>query len=294
MAKKAKAPDANQVEELFAGVDETGHDNAAVAEKEHTHRKRTGRGLDIDPLADEDPSGSNVEKVIRKTAVWMVLIILAIVVVSQVSCGIARRARTADLSSNVNVRTVTAALEGGVEWGNGFTQFPTDFTVDEADETTGRVEVSVIDTSSKDALECLSGSQIQATAFAINALLNPDINTVIYHVSVHEDAKGNFLQAGFFGLIKPEGNVKSFMTFTWKKNQSSSSTGFDWTCTISGVDADTAAKIKASVSPENSNTILTTSSTTVETTDESATTTTTTTTSGTGDAAGAATTTSAS
>ena len=266
-SKKAPAPNATQVEKLFSTVDETGHADEKKARTEHRHRRKTGQAVDIDPLSDKDPSGSNVENVIRKTAIWFVVIILAVVVVAQVSCGIARRARTADLSSNVNVRTVTAALKGGVEWGNGFTQFPEDFTVDEADEGTGRVEVSVIDTSSKDALECLSGSQIQATAFAINALLNPNINTVVYHVSVHEDDQGKFLQSSMFGFVKPAGTVKGFMTFTWKKNQSATSNGYDWTCTISGVDAETAAKIKASVSPTaNTTTLITT--TDADTTDE--------------------------
>jgi hypothetical protein len=260
--KRSEAPSASEVTKLFADVDETGHTNASTARKERHHRKKTGKALDIDPLADEDPSGSNVEKIIRKVATTFVVVVLVLVIVAQVSCGVIRRARTADLSNDVSVRTVTAALEGGVEWGNGFTQFPDDYTVDEADETTGRIEVTVIDTSSADALECLSGSQIQATALAINSLLNPNINTVVYHVSVHEDANGKFQKSAALGLIKPTGDIKSFVTFTWTKNLADTNNGFSWSCTISGIDSDLAAKIKSQISNSSTTIISTTTAAT--------------------------------
>ena len=263
--KRSEAPNASEVTKLFADVDETGHTNASIARKERHHRKKTGKALDIDPLADEDPSGSNVEKVIRKVATTFVVVVLVLVIVAQVSCGVVRRARTADLSNDVSVRTVTAALEGGVEWGNGFTQFPDDFTVDEADESTGRIEVTVIDTGSSDALECLSGSQIQATALAINSLLNPNINTVVYHVSVHEDENGKFQKSAALGLVKPTGDVKSFVTFTWTKNLSDTNNGFSWSCTISGIDSELAAKIKSQISSSGT-TIISTSTSAAATT----------------------------
>ena len=60
----------------------------------------------------------------------------------------------------------------------------------EADENTGRIEVTVVDSTSSSALECFSSSQVQATAFSVNALLNPNIDTVVYHVSVHADEDG--------------------------------------------------------------------------------------------------------
>ena len=134
---------AEEAEKLFATVDETGHTNEETARMQRKRRKEVGQAVDVDPLSDADPSGSNVEKVITKTAVSFVVIFLAIVVVSQVSCGLARRASTANLAAATNVTNVASALRGGVEWGNGFTQFPENFTVQEADESTGRVEVSV-------------------------------------------------------------------------------------------------------------------------------------------------------
>ncbi|MCI1665786.1 MAG: hypothetical protein LKI25_05375 [Atopobiaceae bacterium] len=270
--KKALAPDSDQVHELFSQVDETGHSNASNAARQHRHRKERGTALDIDPLSEDDPSGSNVGKVIAKTAVAFVVIVLAVVVLAQVSCGVARRANTADLSSDVNVRTVTSALKGGVEWGNGFTQFPEDFTVQEADESTGRIEVSVVDTSSKDEMECLAGSQIQATALAINALLNPNITTVVYHVSVHVDDNGDFQQSALFGFLKPTGRLKSFMTFIWTKNTTSSG-GFNLNCNITGMDSDTASSLRDKVTALSDNPILSAfgSSTTSSTTDASTT-----------------------
>ena len=68
------------------------------------------------------------------------------------------------------------------EWGNGFTQFPREFTVNEASEKTGTIEVSVVDSDSRNELELLSNSQIQASALATNALLNEKINRVVYNV----------------------------------------------------------------------------------------------------------------
>lgn len=167
------ALNADEAEALFAKVDETGHTDEERARRERRHRKEKGASVDVDPLAGDDPSGSNVEKVIARTAVGFVLLFLVGIVVFQVGFGVIRRANTANLSENANVRTVASALRGGVEWGNGFTQFPEDFSVQEADENTGRIEVTVTDTSSEKALECFAGSQVQATAFAVNACSTP-------------------------------------------------------------------------------------------------------------------------
>ena len=201
------ALNADEAEALFAKVDETGHTDEERARRERRHRKEKGASVDVDPLAGDDPSGSNVEKVITRTAVGFVLLFLVGVVVFQVGFGVIRRANTANLSENANVRTVASALRGGVEWGNGFTQFPEDFSVQEADENTGRIEVTVTDTSSEKALECFAGSQVQATAFAVNALLNPKINTVVYHVNVHMSADGEIERTRLFGFLRPTGDA---------------------------------------------------------------------------------------
>lgn len=232
------ALNADEAEALFAKVDETGHTDEERARRERRHRKEKGASVDVDPLAGDDPSGSNVEKVIARTAVGFVLLFLLGVVVFQVGFGVIRRANTANLSENANVRTVASALRGGVEWGNGFTQFPEQFTVLEADENTGRVEVSVTDTSSGDAVECFASSQIQSTALAINALLNPKINAVIYHVNVRVDDAGQFQKAQFFGFLMPAGQVRNFMTFVWTK------TDTGWACTVTGLDDTTTALLK--------------------------------------------------
>lgn len=228
---------ADEAEALFATVDETGHTNEETAAKQRRHRKDTGAGVDVDPLADEDPSGSNVGKTIAKAAVAFVVIFFVAIVGLQLLTGYIRRESTANLSEQVNVRNVAAALDAGVEWGNGFTQYPADFSVQEADENTGRVEVTVIDTTSENALEALAGSQIQATAFSVNCLLNKNINTVIYHVNVHEDDQGNIEKSSFFGFFKPSGDIKPFMTFIWTKTTSPSGE-VRFNCSISGLDND--------------------------------------------------------
>lgn len=252
MAKKAKKDDiariqkgaltADEAEKLFSTVDETGHSDEERARRERRRRKEKGAGVDVDPLAGEDPSGSNVGQVIAKTAVAFVVGFLVLVVGMQIFFGLMRRANTANLSENVNVRTVASALNGGVEWGNGFTQFPEDFSVQEADENTGRIEVSVTDTTSENALECLAGSQVQATAFAVNALLNPNIDTVVYHVNVHLDQEGEIEQSQLFGFLKPTGDVTSLMTFIWTKTQSSD--GVNFSCTITGLNDELQGELR--------------------------------------------------
>ena len=152
---------ADEAEALFRASITPGHTDEERARRQRAHRKEKGVSLDIDPLSEDDPSGSNVGKVITKTAVSFVVVFLAVVVIGQVAFGFMRRANTANLAEEANVRTVASALSGGVEWGNGFTQFPEDFTVQEADENTGRIEVTVIDTSSQNALECFAGSQVR-------------------------------------------------------------------------------------------------------------------------------------
>lgn len=232
---QTNALNADQAEELFSKVDETGHTNEETAKKERRHRHDTGNGVDVDPLANEDPSGSNVGKTITKVAVTFVVVFFVIIVGAQLFFGFMRRSNTANLSASVNVRTVASALRGGVEWGNGFTQFPEDFSVQEADENTGRVEVTVVDTTSETVLECLAGSQVQAAALATNALLNQNINTVTYHVQVHLDENGKILTSSFFGFLKPQGEVTSLMTFVWTKTTSEDG-GVRFNCTISGID----------------------------------------------------------
>ena len=225
---------ADEAEALFSTVDHTGHSDEERARRQRAHRKEKGVSLDIDPLSEEDPSGSNVGKVITKTAVSFVAIFLVLVVAGQVAFGVVRRSNTASLAEDANVRTVASALRGGVEWGDGFTQFPEDFSVQEADENTGRIEVTVIDTSSQNALDCFAGSQVQATAFGVNALLNPNIDTVVYHVNVHVGEDGKMQRSTLFGFLKPTGDVSSFMTFVWTKTQSES--GVNFSCRITGID----------------------------------------------------------
>ena len=199
------ALNADEAEALFAKVDETGHTDEERARRERRHRKEKGTSVDVDPLTGDDPSGSNVEKVIARTAVGFVLLFLVGVVVFQVGFGVIRRANTANLSDQ------------------------------EADENTGRIEVTVTDTSSEKALECFAGSQVQATAFAVNALLNPKINTVVYHVNVHMSADGEIERTRLFGFLKPTGDVTSYMTFVWTKTQSANG-GVNFGCTITGIN----------------------------------------------------------
>ncbi len=238
--KGALTPD--EAEALFATVDHTGHSDEERARRQRAHRKEKGVSLDIDPLSEEDPSGSNVGKVITKTAVSFVVIFLALVVVGQVAFGFVRRANTSNLTESVTVRTVASALRGGVEWGNGFTQFPEDFSVQEADENTGRVEVTVTDTSSENALECFAGSGVQAQAFAVNCLLNPNINTVVYHVNVHMSEDGEIQQSALFGFLKPTGDVTSYITYVWTKTQSAD--GVQLSLHITGLDESIQGELR--------------------------------------------------
>ena len=253
MAKKDKkgnaAPTPDEVEALFADVDETGHTNASKARKEHRRRHAKKAAVEVDPLSGDDPSGSSISKVITRTAVGFVVILLAVVVLAQVSCGVARRAGTARLAESADVKNVASALRNGVEWGNGFTQFPEDYSVQEADENTGVIEVTVVDTSSKDELECLSGSQIQAAALSVNALLNPNINQVIYHVNVHVGDDGKFQQSALFGFLKPTGSLRQFATFIWTKSTTTSGS-FNFNCMITGLDATAAENLRDKVTKQ--------------------------------------------
>ena len=227
---------ADEAEELFKTVDETGHTNEERARRERRHRQQKGVSVDVDPLSGSDPSGSDVEKRITRVAVGVSLAIVIVVVVGQVGFSLVRRLATESLSELATVRTVASALHSGVEWGGGFTSFPEDFAVLEADENTGRIEVTVVDTTSKNLLECFSTAQIQATAFCVNALLNPNIDTVIYHVNVHMGDDRTIETTKLFGFLKPTGNIVNLMTFTWNKTQTE--TGVNFTCTITGLDDD--------------------------------------------------------
>ena len=228
---------AEEAEQLFTKVDNSGHTDEESAERQRRHRKEYGHGVDVDPLSAEDPSGSNIGKIITRVAICLVAAFIGAIIFIQVYVGNARSQNAANLSSNVNVRTVADALSGGVEWGNGFTQFPQDFSVQEADQNTGRIEVSVVDTTSENALVCFSDSQIQATAFSVNSLLNPEIDTVIYHVSVHVDENGKIQRSSLFRYLTPTGDLTPFVTFIWTKNTSRDGQ-LKINCMVTGLDEE--------------------------------------------------------
>lgn len=237
---------AAEAEELFRKVDNSGHTDEESAERQRRHRKEYGHGVDVDPLSLDDPSGSNIGKVITRVAIALMVAFVGMIIVVQVYVGYARGKNTANLSGNANVRTVADALAGGVEWGNGFTQFPAIFSVQEADQNTGHIEVTVVDTTSANALVCFSDSQIQATAFSATSLLNPHIDTVIYHVKVHMDDEGHMQRQSLFGYLRPTGDLTPFMTFIWSKNTSRDGQ-IRFTCTITGVDAELQDTLRSQI-----------------------------------------------
>ena len=236
---------AQEAEELFSTVDETGHTNEETAKRQRSRRSQGHHGVEVDPLSDKDPSGSNLSEVMSRTATIILAVFFLGIVSLQVSCGVARRVSTESLGDQVSISTVVSAMNNGVEWGNGFTQFPEDFSVQEADENTHRIEVTVTDTTSSDVLGVFSSSQIQAAALATNALMNPDINTVIYNVNVHVDKNGKIQKSQLLGYLKPTGEVKSLMTFVWTKT--STSQGVRFNCSITGVDAATEKQLRGSI-----------------------------------------------
>ncbi|MDN0055817.1 hypothetical protein [Collinsella ihumii] len=225
----------------------------AVNKLESDHRRsRRARQAQVDPLSADDPSGSKVGQTITRTALICIIGVLVFVVGMQVVYGVNRRLNTANLSDRANVETVEHAMESGVEWGNGFTQFPEEFTVDEASEQSGVVEVSVVDTTSKNELELLSNSQIQAAALATNALLNNKINRVVYNVYVRVDESGNFVHDSFFGFLKSDGTRRAMLTFIWTKEVTAGTSNIDWQLRIVGMDEETAGKIQEQVNSVSS------------------------------------------
>lgn len=225
----------------------------AVAEREAADRERSrARAGKIDPLSEQDPSGSQVGKTISRTAVVVILGVFVFVLGMQIVYGVSRRLNTANLSDRTNSETVERAMESGVEWGNGFTQFPQDFTVDEASEKTGVVEVSVVDTDFRNELELLSNSQIQASALATNALLNEKINRVVYNVYALVDESGAFQHDSLFGFIPARGARRAMLTFVWTKSQSSVPANIDWELKIIGMDDDLAEAIQEQVNSVSS------------------------------------------
>ena len=191
-------------------------DKAALAQLRS--EDRASQAKHIDPPSEDDPSGSQVSHTITKTAMAVVIGILVLIVGMQIGYGVMRRLNTANLSESVSVDTVSTALKGGLEWGNGFTQFPLDFTVDEADERTGTVEVTVLDTSSANELELLSNGQIQAAALATNALLNDKIARVEYNDHAYIDEDSNIQHDSFFGMFPARGHQRAILTFVWTKS----------------------------------------------------------------------------
>lgn len=276
MARKRRQLTSEEAAELFAELDETGvvdplreRDRDArrkrVKDAEKTggpaavevllgrdSSRRRSRAHKVDPLSVQDPSGSKAGEAISRAAIIAILGVLVFVVGMQVVYGVSRRLNTANLSETANVDSVEHAMESGVEWGNGFTQFPTEFTVDEANEKTGQIEVSVVDTESKNELEMFSNSQIQASALATNALVNDKINRLVYNVYALVDKAGNFQHDSFFGFLRAQGTRRAMLTFIWTKNQSNGTSYIDWELKIIGMDDSMAEKIQTQVNAVSS------------------------------------------
>ena len=235
-----------EAEALFATVDNSGHVNVERARMQQERREQYGHGVYVDPLSSDDPSGSNVGKILTRVAAVLVVLFVGGIVFMQIHVDNVRHQNTANLSNNVSVRTVADALTSGVEWGSGFTQFPQEFSVQEADQNTGRIEVTVVDNGSDSALLCFSNAQIQATALAVNSLLNPDINAVIYHVSVHVDENQKIQHSSLFGFLRPTGDLVPFMTYIWTKTTTADGQ-VRFNCTVTGVDAELQETLRGQV-----------------------------------------------
>lgn len=263
-----------EVTELFSEIDASGVLDPTLAKKRRERMRamaeaeargdllelgrlsadeRASHVAAVDPLSDDDPSGSKVGTTITRTAIGVVLLILVLIVGMQIGYGVMRRLNTANLSESVTVDTVSTALEGGLEWGNGFTQFPLDYTVDEASESAGTVEVTVVDTSAKSELELLSNGQIQAAALATNALLNDKIDRVVYNVHAYIDEDSNIQHDSFFGIIPASGHQSAILTFVWTKSKSSqTSSNIDWQMHIVSMDDEIAERIQKQVNSVSS------------------------------------------
>lgn len=239
----------DEAEELFSGVDETGHTEAESARRQKRRRRTSGDQATYDPLAGDDPSGADTDRLISRSAFLFVSVFLVIIVVMQVGWGYVRRVTTTTLAEDASIRSVVSALNMGVEWGGGFTQFPSEYTVQEADEHTHRIEVTVIDSDSSNELEAFSTAQVQASALSVNALLNPNVDTVIYHVKVRRNESGRFMSTRFFGFLRPTGTTSPFMTFVWTKGKSDD--GVHFNCAIIGVDKQTEEHLRNSITSKS-------------------------------------------
>ena len=242
--KNPLTPD--EVTELFSEIDASGKLDPSLAKKRAEQQRRIAAAREagdteleerladegraahvhaVDPLSDDDPSGSNVGHTITRTAIAVVVLMIVLIVGMQVGYGVMRRLNTANLSENVTYDTVKGAIEGGVEWGNGFTQFPQSFTINEADERTGNVEVTVVATASKSALELLSNGQIQAAALATNALL---------------------------GMLPASGQQRAILSFVWTKPSKGDTNNLDWSLRIVSMDDEITARIQKQVNSVSS------------------------------------------
>lgn len=238
-----------EAERLFATVDETGHTDEERATRQHARRREQGASVAVDPLAGDDPSGATTDRQISRTAFGFIVTLLVCVVVLQVGWGYVRRVTTATLAEDASMLSVMRAVKMGVEWGGGFTQFPSEFSVQEADEGTHRIEVTVVDSSSTSDLDVFATAQVQASALSVNALLNPNIDTVVYHVKVRRDEKGRLAHTHFFGYLRPTGTSTPLMTFVWTKTATEDGVRFD--CAITGVDTALQASLHDAITSKS-------------------------------------------
>ena len=240
----------DEAEKLFEVVDETGHTNEETARKQRARKQKKGSSVDFDPLAGEDPSGADTDRQITRMSFIVIAVFVAVVVSVQLGWSYLRRVTTSTLTEDASMRSVVSAINLGVEWGGGFTQFPPEFIVHEADENTHRIEVTVIDSDSPTDLDAFATAQVQSSALSVNALLNPNIDTVVYNVKLRRDDEGRIQNSTFFGFMRPKGVTSPFMTFVWHKTLADDG-GLVFDCSITGLDEETQERLYGAITSKS-------------------------------------------
>ena len=207
---------------------------------------RPSRRLKVDPLSEDDPSGSKVGQTISRTAILVITLVLLGILGMQIWYGVARRLNTANLSrTSIAIRWSTPWHQA---W-NGETALRSSRpTVDEADQRTGVVRVTVVDTRlaqrAGDAFELAdpgrgAGDQRPAQ--------HDKIDRVVYNVCALVNRAGDFSMIPSLGFSRPRETRRAVLTFIWTKSVSSYSNYIDWELKIVGMDDQTAQKIQEQV-----------------------------------------------
>ncbi|MBR2835482.1 MAG: hypothetical protein IKE43_07245 [Coriobacteriales bacterium] len=185
--------------------------------------QKLASGNVLDPIALDDPLGQNVERIILRVGLTVVVVIITGILLAQVACKNIQLASMVDLNNGVSQEEVSRLLANGTMWSGETLRFH-GVEFESYDAANGVLTVRENATSSRVFEQTFATAMTRATALAMNAFQDDNVNKVVYVIETHATSDGAFTS----DANEP---VSDVCTITWFRDAHSTS---QFSCTVEG------------------------------------------------------------